>query len=207
VEFDFEANIHLAGLKARDPRWKMRIGKYYGLPYIELKRGKWNIQLKYEDLARWAIQRRSEQRPDSPFTETEIDALKEKNQNPHWKWIVTAFGHDGVSEQAMGRVPELYFDSDPAIISNVIRFIAEDPCLVPEGRATTGFACPECKGDWNVPQFYPMDQWRKDNEEHAGLSLEDEFLLEEANYWPLEPNIAKVGDLPLIADLFKIRND
>ena len=208
VEFDFEANVHVAGLQSRDPRWKMRVGKYYGLPFIELKRGVWNVQLKYHDAARWVIQRRNENPKLPPYSEAEIEDIRFKNETPHWKWLVTPVGGDGKPEEALGRVPELTVDSDPLIISQVVRFIADDPCLVPNGKATTGFVCPECKGDWKVAQSYPWGKWREENnQEEMTMSLEEMFMLSEAEYWPLEPNPAKVGNLPLVADLFVSRND
>jgi len=55
VGIDFKANIHLAGLHSRDPRWKLRIGWHHGLPYFQRKVGKRNIHLKYEHTARWFI--------------------------------------------------------------------------------------------------------------------------------------------------------
>lgn len=199
----------MAGLQARDDRWKMRIGKFYGLPYVELKRGKWNIQLKFNNPARWSIQRIMENNPSSELSLEQEEEIRSRYSNPHWIWKVAPVGSEGRPEIAQGRVPELMVDSDPLVISHVVRFIAEDPCLVPGGKATAGFECPECKGDWAVPQFYPWDKWQDENnfQEPVDVTLEEIFMMDESEFWPLEPNPTKVGNLPLIADLFLSRND
>jgi hypothetical protein len=37
----------------------------------------------------------------------------------------------------------------------VMRFVLSDPCRVPHAARTPNFLCPDCGGDWDLPQEEP----------------------------------------------------
>ena len=118
--------------------YKAKVGTQQGLSYPAVREGAWTLALLWDDGKGWSCPGYS------------------KFPGPHWHWFLSSnLENFGVS-YATGISLRLVVDPfNPQLISFVMRFVLSDPCRVPHAGRTPNFLCPDCGGDWDLPQQEP----------------------------------------------------
>ena len=199
--FDFEAATYEAALKARDPRWKTKVGKSAGSHYPMIKRKLWSIAIRWnEQSMNWAGTDLKLSDFDKPM-ETPIGA-DQSSVLPQWRWACANNLELWAVEYITGTIPGLEHDADPMIMAAALRFIAEDPCKVPGALATAGLICPGCTNSWDVAQRIDIEKVNAEQKLEDGLSFEQLIDISKIHLWPVEQKAEDLVELPLVSALF-----